>query len=156
MKLTRPRQIPGHQRDKHQRQHAVDLPCCTGGERLSLDIDGEQPAERNTSTWPGKYRGAETRFPQLSQPLVGPGGNQHHRPAAHAANHKAQQAMYHGVIDRSGKQRQRNCTKNTQPEACFNEAVRTHCIPCSHQIAQIVHRRHQARAGERELPGGNH
>ena len=64
--------------------------------------------------------------------------------------------MYDGVIRRRGEQRQCNRTRNAEPEPRFNKAVRAHGIPCSHQIAKIIHRRHQACAGERELPGGNH
>ena len=45
---------------------------------------------------------------------------------------------------------------DAKPEARFHKAVRTHGIPSAHQIAQIIHRRHQTCAGERELPGGNH
>ena len=109
--------------------------------------------------------------------------NQHHRPAAHAANHKAQQTMYQRVIRCGGKQRQRHSASNTGitgavaltllSAAADNALVHgllrfvigcmsgwsmvlIHRIPCAHQIAQIVHRRHQTCAGERELPGGNH
>ena len=156
MKLARARQVARHQRNQHQRQYAVDLPCRAGRQGSRLNIDRQQATQGDAGPGSGKDGCTKPRLAQLPQPLVGPGGNQHHRPAAHAADHKAQQAVNDSIICRRREQRQRHRASDAKPEARFNEAMSAHSIPCPHQIAQVVHCRHQPRAGERELPGGNH
>ncbi|MNZ67089.1 hypothetical protein D3C78_853260 [compost metagenome] len=78
----------------------------------------------------------------MRQPFIGPRGDQHHGPAAHAADHKAYHSMYDGVIRHSGEQRQRHGAYNPQIQAPFDKTMRTHGIPCTDQVAKIIHGSH--------------
>jgi len=61
-----------------------------------------------------------------------------------------------GVIRDGRKQGQHHCTNDAQPQAAFDKPVRAHGIPRPHQIAEVVHRRHQSGAGQGQLPCRNH